>query len=336
MKLAALSIIIILLSFQDILSKIDIHDLYKFRHIVKFYKGDSVHIVIKSKDGEEAKKKPILFFVQGSLPKPLFLFDDKDVYEVFPFNPNILTENYHLAIIGKPYIPLSADIKKLGQNFSYIEDSTGKFPKAYSDRNLPDYYVNRNIEILEFLLKQDWVDNSKLIVAGHSEGSNIATRIASKFKKVTHLIFAAGNPYGRIVTMIQQNRSRESYDDSTHYAENEFQYWQEAINNKNNMDDTYGDTFKATYDFSEPLIPYLVKLKIPVLIVYGTKDWSAPYIDLMRVDFIRQGKDNFTYYPIVGAEHNFFPKDASGKINNEIFNWDKVAKFWNNWIIDNN
>jgi len=325
------SISVLLIFSINLSSQVNIFDKYKFKHIIYLYNSDSVHVVIKSADGEENKKKPIFLFIQGSLPKPLFLIEKEDIYEVFPFNPEILTDKYHLVIIGKPYIPLSADVKNLGQHYSYIEDSTGKFPKAYSDRNLPEYYVDRNIEILKYLLKQDWVDKDKLIISGHSEGSNIAARIASKFKKVSHLIFASGNPYGRIASIINQSRSRESYDDSTHYAENDFQYWQNVIDNNEDMDDTYGDTYRATYDFSEPPINFLEKLKIPVLIVYGTKDWSATHIDLMRIDFMRKKKSNFTYYPLVGTEHNFFPKDDTGKINHEIFNWDKVAQYWKEW-----
>ena len=61
------------------------------------------------------------------------------------------------------------------------------------------------------------------------------------------------------------------------------------------MDDTIGDTFKATYDFSIPPIQYLEKLTIPVLVSYGTKDWSAPYNDYLRVEMIRKKKRNFTF-----------------------------------------
>jgi dienelactone hydrolase len=97
------------------------------------------------------------------------------------------------------------------------------------------------------------------------------------------------------------------------------------------MDDSQGDTHKATFEFSQPPIEYLVKLKIPVLVSYGTKDWSAPFNDFMRVDFLRKGKTNFTFQSYVGTEHNFFPLTANNKPNYEIFNWDKVANDWLKW-----
>lgn len=98
------------------------------------------------------------------------------------------------------------------------------------------------------------------------------------------------------------------------------------------MDGSQGDTYKATYEFSHPPIKYLEKLKIPVLVSYGTKDWSALFNDFMRVDFIRQRKRNFTFQSYVGTDHNFFPLTADNKPNYDIFNWDKVADDWLKWL----
>jgi pimeloyl-ACP methyl ester carboxylesterase len=103
------------------------------------------------------------------------------------------------------------------------------------------------------------------------------------------------------------------------------------VKNKSDMDGSQGDTHKATFEFSEPPIKYLEKLKIPVLVTYGTKDWSAPFNDFMCVDFIRQGKINFIFHPYVGTEHNFFPLTAENKPNYDIFNWDNVANDWLKW-----
>ena len=46
---------------------------FGFRHLQTLYKGDVVDILIKSKKGEEQKKKPLLLFCQGSLPIPLLI-----------------------------------------------------------------------------------------------------------------------------------------------------------------------------------------------------------------------------------------------------------------------
>src|SRR5438309_1537870 len=121
---------------------------YGFRHLQTIYKGDTVDILIKSKKGDEQKKKPLFLLCQGSLPVPLIVqYDDngkKGIYHVFVFNPDSLANEYHLAIINKPGIPLIADERSLNRDLTY-SDSTGKFPRKYIERNLPDYYVDRNI-----------------------------------------------------------------------------------------------------------------------------------------------------------------------------------------------
>lgn len=304
---------------------------FGFRHIVFKYKTDNVDILIKSKKGEEDISKPIFFFCQGSLPLPLIKYHGNDSYGVFPFNPDSLSITYHLVIIGKPFIPVMEDYNTLSPNFSFI-DSSGKFPKEYSDRNLLSYYVPRNIEIIKYLQKQKWVTTTQLVIAGHSEGSTIAAKMAVKYKKITHLIYAGGNPLGRIMSIVGQSRSIETDSDSTRYGEDEIKFWEAVVKNKSSMDGSQGDTHKATFEFSQPPIKYLEKLKIPVLVSYGTKDWSAPFNDFMRVDFIRQGKNNFTFQSYVGTEHNFFPLTKDNKPDYDIFNWDKVANDWLKWL----
>jgi len=304
---------------------------FGFKHILLRYKADSVDILIKSKKGEENIPKPIFFFCQGSLPMPLIKYHEEAIYGVFPFNPDSLSISYHLVIVSKPYIPIIADYTTLSPSFNYI-DSLGKFPKEYSDRNLLSYYVPRNIEVLKHLQKQNWVKTNKLVVAGHSEGSTVASKMAADYRKITHLIYAGGNPMGRIMSLIEQSRENETDSDSTRFGEDEIKYWEAVVKNKTNMDDSQGDTHRATFEFSQLPIKYLEKLKIPVLVSYGTKDWSAPFNDFMRVDFIRQGKNNFTFQSYVGKEHNFFPLKTDNQPNYEIFNWDKVANDWLNWL----
>lgn len=307
---------------------------FGFRHFEYSYRNDKVDILIKSKKGEEDIKKPLFFFCQGSLPQPLIKYDSDGAYGVFPFNADSLTISYHLVIVSKPYIPLISDVKTLGNNFTYL-DSAGHFPKEYSDRNLLSYYTDRNIEVIEYLQKQNWVSKNQLVIAGHSEGSTIAAKIAGISPLVTHLIYSGGNPMGRILSIIQQRRAVETDTDSTKYGEEEIKYWQEVVANKTDMDGSQGDTYKATFEFSNPPIEYLEKLEIPVLVCYGTKDWSSPFNDCLRVDMIRKGKKNFTYIAFIGTEHNYFPLTPDNKPNYDIFNWDKVASDWLSWLYKN-
>jgi dienelactone hydrolase len=320
-----------LLSFFSVSGQTKTAQDFGFRHLVFKYKSDDIDILIKSKKGEENVRKPLFFFCQGSLPIPLIIYQGKDVFGTFPFNPDSISNKYHLVIVSKPYIPLLADLSNLKPDFTYV-DSTGKFPKEYSDRNLLSYYVPRNIALIKYLQQQNWVSKEKLVVAGHSEGSTIAVKMTSELNDVTHLIYSGGNPMGRILSIIEQSRAYETDTDSTKYGEDNLNYWADIVANKNNMNSLHGDTYKATFEFSEPMITLLEKLKIPVLVTYGTKDWSSPYNDLLQVNTIRQNKTNFTFKAYIGTDHNYFPMTNDNQPDYNIFNWDKVADEWLKWL----
>ena len=156
-----------------------------------------------------------------------------------------------------------------------------------------------------------------------------------KSNRITHLMYSSGNPFGRIMSIIERDRKSESISDSTKFAEEKFEYWNEVVKHKNDLDDTHGDSFKATYDFSIPAIQYLQKLSIPILICYGTKDYSSPFNDYLRVEMIRQQKKNFTFKSYIGLDHNFFPLLDSGQPDFDKYNWNYLANDWLKWINEN-
>lgn len=311
---------------------------FGFRHFQTIYHGDMVDILIKSRKGEEQVKKPLLLFCQGSLPIPLIVKYNENgktgIYDVFVFNTDSLSKIYHLAIISKPFVPLIAEQSLLSHDLTYA-DSMGNFSANYVKRNLLEYYVDRNIQVIRFLQKQNFVSTSKLVVAGHSEGSAIAANIAYRFKKVTALIYSAGSPLGRVMSIIGRERN-EQLKDSTRSTNGVFDYWNKTVENKNDVNST-GDTYKGQYQFSNPPpIEMLLKLMIPVLVTYGTKDFGAvAQNDYLRVAVISAQKKNFTFKDYVGLDHNFFPLLQNGRPNYDVFNWDKVAEDWRHWLMRN-
>lgn len=310
---------------------------FGFRHLQTIYKGDIVEILIKSKQGEEQTKKPLLLFCQGSLPIPLIIkYDEngkKGIYSVFPFNTDSLSNKYHLAIINKPFVPLIADKNSLTNEMTFA-DSLGNYSTNYTKRNLLEYYVDRDIQVINFLHRQSFISSANLVVAGHSEGSAIAANIAYKCKKVTELIYSGGSPLGRIMSIIGRERN-EQLKDSTINMNGIFEYWSKTIENKNDENST-GDTYKGQYQFSNPPpIEILLKLNIPVLVTYGTKDFGAiSQNDYLRVATISKQKVNFTFKDYVGLDHNFFPLLQNNKPDYDIFNWDKVAEDWRIWLME--
>ncbi len=307
---------------------------FGFRYFQFTYLGDPVEILVKSKAGEENVPKPLFLFCQGSLPIPLIQYGTSGMSSILPFAPDRLTEKYHLIVIGKPFIPTICSFRETSDKGLWL-DAEGRFPQAYSDRNLLSYYVPRNLEAIRFLQEQPWASSERLVVAGHSEGSTVAADMAAKSKQITHLIYAGGNPAGRIVTMIRQGRDGEEYGDSLSYGEEELEYWKSVVSDPDNMDDSQGDTNRAAIEFSMPPIHTLRTLTIPVLVAYGTKDWGSPYIDYFRVEAIWNRKANFTFFPYIGADHGFYPLKADGTPDRAVNNWNQVANDWMEWLSEN-
>ena len=88
-----------------------------------------------------------------------------------------------------PRTPVIVNEKHLNKSYCYIpnEKEPDEFDKEYVKADFLENYTNRAIKVLKFLHKQKWVDNSKLIIAGHSQGSKVATKIAKNYKAVTKL-----------------------------------------------------------------------------------------------------------------------------------------------------
>lgn len=173
------------------------------------YQSDTVHVLIKSKKKAKKKiRKPLFLFCQGSMPVPLIITRGINSYGTFPFNENMIIEKYHIAIISKPNIPLVVEDSVFGQGLNYIDISTGKIPEAYLKRNMLDYYVDRNTHVISYLLTQPFIDEKRIVVAGHSQGGTIAAKMSLKSPLITHLIYSGGNPMGQIMSMIDQSKER--------------------------------------------------------------------------------------------------------------------------------
>jgi len=304
---------------------------FGFRHLKMRYQKDTVDILILSKKGEEQKVKPVFLFLQGSLPTPLVILGENGrPYRVFPFKADSMLDDYHLAIISKPGVPLVLERQNLQSNFNYLDPATKAFPQKYINNDNLDYYVNRDATVVKYLKKQNWVAKNKFVIAGHSAGSTIAAKLASVSKNVTHLIYAGGDPMGRLATMVE--KIREDTTAKAYDLEEEFTYWQKVVNDSENLTTKTGDSNKTNYSFSIPPINYLKKLKIPVLIAFGTKDYGAPFNNFLRLEMIRLKKTNFTYNAYFELEHNFFGFKKDGSVNYDIYNWDKVGLDWQHWL----
>ncbi|MDP5092491.1 MAG: alpha/beta hydrolase [Polaribacter sp.] len=332
MKIKNLILITTILALQNSLAQKSVED-FGYRHFSISFQNDSVDFIVKSKVGDELKKKPLFIFIQGSQAKPLIKYDKNGAhYSPFSFSEKIFRDKFHLVCINKPNIPLIIEKSQLGKNGEFTDNISNEPPKEYTKKANLIYYTERNNKVIQYLEKQSWVDTNMMVVAGHSEGSSIAVKMAVSNKRITHLIYSGGTPYySRILSMITQDRKLENEKES--WVESDFEYWEKV--NQNPFEDTRQNgwnAYKGTFTFSELLNDDFKRLTIPVLISYGTKDEACPFNDLLRIEMIQENKKNIHFKAYFNREHNYFELQQNGKVNYEKFGWDIVGTDWLMWL----
>lgn len=305
-------------------------NVYGYRHLQYIYQNDMADVLVLSKKGDEQKRKPLFLFVQGSQPTPLIILrKDGPPYRVFAFNTDSLLTQYHIAIVAKPGVPLICREEILTPQSYYVDTLTKTLPRKYQEKSYIDYLASRDKFILHQMCKLDFVSKQKVAIAGHSEGGTVAAKLAAISTDVGWLIFSSENSLGRMMTELQDARTDDTIGTE---AENVFKEWQTTVTNFDDSSQQKGDTNKATYQASIPPIADLLKLSIPVLVTYGTKDHAGKFNDFLHLETIRLHKNNFTFKTYLGLEHNYFGFKADGSVNYDIFNWDKVVLDWQAWL----
>lgn len=299
-------------------------------------KKDTIDFVIADTNLNVAK--PLLLFCQGSLPVPLFIeVSENRIWPVSLSNFDLekMNESYHVAVISMPKTPLIVGEKNLNSQSSYVTDTTNNysFSPDYLEANYLENYVNRANKVLKFLKKQKWIESGKIVVAGHSQGARVATKIASKNRTVTQLGLFGGDPFGRIDQMIRQARYNAHLGRTTwEEADAAIKKYYEIYKDANNPDLAEKDpSLKTLKSFSEAFYVDLLKLKIPIYVAYGTEDRGADLCDLLPLYFIEQGKENLTLKRYLGLEHNFFEVDENGRANYELAHWEDVMNQFVDW-----
>lgn len=303
-------------------------------------KEDNIEFIVF--DTKLDSRKPILLWCQGSLPYPLYVDSKQDGLwliggGISNFDIPTITNNYHLVIISMPKTTLIANEKDINNSYWYFGNS--------KDKNVPtlefqkaDYlenYVNRAIKVLKFLKKQDWVDNSKLIVAGSSQGSKVATKIAAANKNVSKLGLFSVNPFGRIDQNIRQARKKAeqkiiSWEDADKEIEKEYQILKDANNPNIAKKDP---SLLAWKSFSVPLLDDWLLFDKPIYLAYGTHDIASDLNDVVPLFFIQKGKNNLTYKRYLNLDHNFFEVDEKGRPNHEKPHWEEAMNTFIEWTL---
>lgn len=287
------------------------------------------------------EKKPIFLWCQGSLPTPLFCeIENYGPYFLgggaSNFNYKAIAKDFHLVIISMPKTPVFAKKEHLNKNYHYIpnQQEPNQYSKEYINANYLENYVERANAVLNYLSTKSWVNQDKLIVAGHSQGTKVATKLAVQNKNITHLGLFSANPFGRIDQYVREARlnaqlGKISWEKADSLMNSYYKFYEKA----NNKDSIKAEpSLNAWKTFTETYYDDWLTLDIPIYLAYGTEDRSSDLCDIVPFFFIKQDNHNLTFKRYLGLEHNFFEILENGRANHKKGHWHEVMQEFTDWI----
>lgn len=306
---------------------------------IKIYKLNDpklkeIQFCVFNKDIE--KKKPLLLFLGGSGLEPTFKFNntDKQVYYTGFYRFTKYQEKYHIVFINKAGIPLYDTVQNSNEQY--------KATQFAEENNTMDWRSESASKAIDYLVKALQVDTNNIIVVGHSQGGQVAPKVAVLNKKVKKVVMMSSNSldhiYDRILLARQQALNNQmSYDEAQYVVDSLLKVQKEIYKSPNSTKQTFWEEpYNKWYSYSkETPLENMIKLNIPILLIASGRDVEGSYIantDYAALEFIRKEKQNLTYKVYPNYDHIYSETarkygeeiGLGFKANNvidDIFNW---------------
>lgn len=253
-------------------------------------------------------RKPLLVYLDGSGALPLFQKIQKGIGSTVVIDFQKLRNDYRILLISKPSIPFIDTVNSNENGFPIY-----KAPIKYTEKLSLNWRVNSANSIIERLVSNDIIDTTKIIALGFSEGAQVAPKLATKNKNITHLLLFGGNGLNQlfdpiITARMKAARGEISETESQSEIESLFKEYKNIYANRNNTErEWWGHTYKRWASFTETdPYKYLLELEIPVYIANGSLDENSVLsADYIQLEFIKNGKENLTYKTYPNYDHQF-------------------------------
>lgn len=301
-----------------------------FKHHSIVFKNDTIHYHTYSKKSIDSTKN-LLLYHQGSTAKSLYQTMKKDgktyVGTVIPLDFNVLPDDYLLVVISKKGFPFLTEM-----------DKDFPIPKVYYENQTLAYRAFQSDQVINDLLKNHKNQFKKIIVLGHSEGSDVVAKLGTINKKITHFGYWSGGgntQFIDFVTFIRKDVDKGNLTEAQAQSKIDslFNDLKNIMANPNASDKFWkgsNNSYKRWSGFSEPPIENLLQIDKPIFAAIGTKDQAVALESayLIPIEFIRHRKDNLTFKVYPNLDH-IFGKEIEGvkfeeHINNvfiDFLNW---------------
>ena len=257
------------------------------------------------------KKKPLLIFIHGSGNEPTFAYHkDLKSYNWAAFREvGNYKDKFHVIFVSKPGVPLFDTVQKDPVNFKTSYKPTKEFNEKYSlewRAETASLIIDNAITLLP-------VETKKIIVIGHSQGGQVAPKIAVLNKKVTHCVMLNCNSLNHLYDFILQERlaaqkGEKSFEESQNNIDSLFADYKRIFAEPESRTKFFDEeTYYRWASFSdETPLENMLKLKIPIYVIAGGKDILGSVTmntDYVQIEFLRYRKTNLTYKVYPNANH---------------------------------
>ncbi len=300
-----------------------------FTHFTLQNDSDTINYHAYAK-GEITSKKNVLLFIHGSSSKPFYsFFKDKGIQyrgSTLPFNLKEIPDDYAFFIVSKKYIPFCSDSKK-----------EFEAPEIYQKTMTLTHRAHQIDKVIDDIKAKYIKQPNKIVVIGHSEGSDVVAKLGTINKKITHIGFWSGSGNSQLYDFplfIRKDiiAGKISEEEGLQQMDSLFSKYKEIVKNKESINKQwYGHPYKRWFYFSEPPVENLLQIDIPLFVAMGAKDTSVPVEStyLIPVEFIRKEKENLTFKVYPNLDHGFRETLPSGKKKRH---WNRVFLDFMNWV----
>lgn len=270
------------------------------------------------------EKLPLIIFVQGSGSNSLFTYKNNQIRPEYGHMTwfGVALEKYRILIIEKTCV-------------NYLQTGASKkFDEKFSLEN----WSKTIVDAINYVIQNEKIDSNKILIAGHSEGGIVASRVANLMKdKISNVAIMAGEGPSQLYSLFKFADDGTFFNTKEHNmptSQERINYvkekWADILADPNNTEKKFwGFTYlRWSSMLKTSVIDELSNYDGKILILQGTAD-KAVYPESAIVSYtslLSKGKSVELEF-IKNADHSFNITDKP-----EIDGWKMVIEKMLDWF----
>lgn len=274
------------------------------------------------------QKLPIVVFIQGSGGGSLFgeLPDGRRYGGIQNILLTLAEGRFRVLVVEKPGVAFLSQATPPGS----AEGCTDEFKREHT----PQRWTAAIVAATRAGRALPGIDTSTLLIAGHSEGGDMAAHVGAALPEATHVaILSAGGPT-QLFDMAQLARREQTPSESARErearVESAYEAWARIMQDPDSIEKSeWGHPNRrwSTFMKASP-VQSALSCNARMFLAYGTLDTSVPVesCDVLRAQLTAAGKDVTTDRRI-GEEHGFSKEGQDPQAGFTIV-FNKMIEWW--------